>query len=55
MEGIIVIILIFFVIGLFFRNKGDGFVDTVGSGAFGCLSWIITIIVIGLIIFFLLK
>jgi len=46
--GIISLILIIFVIGLLSRDKGDNFMDTLGSGC-STIFWIILIIVIILI------
>jgi len=39
------IVILLFIIGLFFRKKGDTTLDTLGEGAKGCL-WIIIIIVL---------
>ena len=45
MEILIGIIVIAFIIGLMSRAKGDGFLDTLGSGC-GTIVWIIIAIVI---------
>jgi hypothetical protein len=49
MIGIIIgVLLVALVIGLFTRNKGDSFMDTLGSG---CSTIIGIILVIGVVIF----
>lgn len=49
MEFLAVIIIIVFIVGLLTRNKGDSFLDTLGSGC-STIFWII-IIIIGIIYF----
>jgi len=51
---IIIVILIFFVYGLFSRNQGDGVIDTVSKGAVGCLQTIVLLIIIGVLIYYFL-
>jgi hypothetical protein len=50
MEFLIGIIIVAFIIGLLSRNKGDNFLDTLGSGC-GTIVLIIVIITIALFIF----
>jgi hypothetical protein len=45
METILIVVGVLFLFGLLYRNKGDSFLDTLGSGAKGCL-WIVIIIII---------
>lgn len=48
MVWILVIIGVVFIVGLLARNKGDGFLDTMGEGCSlttGCILWIIVIVV----------
>ena len=49
MEAILVVVAVIFIIGLLSRNKGDSFLDTLGSGSKGCL-WIVIIIIIIVIV-----
>ena len=49
MEKILIGVAVIFILGLLFRKKGDGFMDTMGEGcsaAGGCIVWII----IGLVV-----
>jgi hypothetical protein len=49
MEILIGIILLAFVVGLLSRSKGDGFLDTLGSGC-SALIWLVVLIVVGLVL-----
>jgi len=49
MEAILIVVGVIFLIGLLSRNKGDSFLDTLGSGSKGCL-WIVIIIIIIIIV-----
>jgi len=49
METILIVVGVIFLIGLLYRNKGDSVLDTLGSGAKGCL-WIVIIIIIIIIV-----
>jgi hypothetical protein len=40
MEGLIVLLIIIFLVGLLFRSKGSSFLDTMSSGC-GCIVGII--------------
>jgi hypothetical protein len=50
MEILIGIIVVAFIIGLMSRSKGDGFLDTLGSGCSTIMWIIIAIIVVAAII-----
>jgi len=39
-------ILFFFIVGLTFRQKGDGIVETISKGVEGCLFWVVIIVVV---------
>ena len=52
MGAIVIILLVFFVYGLFSRNKGDNVLDTLSSGAKGCLSELIIFIIITIIVLY---
>ena len=44
MESLLIIIVIFFILGLIFRNREDNFLDTLGKGfniGCGIIFWII--------------
>ena len=55
MGAIIIMLLIFLVVGLFTRTKGDGFLDTLGAGANGCVGIVIAIIIVAIIIYVLVQ
>lgn len=45
METLVIIIIIMFIVGLLSRDKGVGFLDTLGSGC-SSIIWIIIILVV---------
>jgi hypothetical protein len=51
MPFLVVVLIIVFLLGLMFRNKGDNFLDTLSSGC-SSLFWIIIIIVVILILMY---
>jgi hypothetical protein len=52
MTILIGLIIVAFIIGLVSRDKGDGFMDTLGSG---CSTIILILVVIAIIIYFSMK
>lgn len=49
MHTLIAIIVLAFVIGLLSRSKGDGFLDTLGSGC-STMVWIVILIIIAVVV-----
>lgn len=49
--GVIALLAVVFLIGLFTRSKGDGFLDTLSSGC----GWLIALIVIAGIVLYVLA
>jgi len=50
MSTIIIVLVIIGIFGLIFRDKGDSALDTLGSGAKGCLWIVIILIILALIL-----
>jgi hypothetical protein len=52
MKDLIILLIVALIIGLFFRSKGDGLLDTIGHGCsaiWGCAIFVVIAIVIILV------